>query len=120
VKITRTVAPGAHAVPLLDQAVWHRSAKPEIPTNVIMMPLLPKPAGLNPVDRFWRFLRDDRPSNRVLVSGRHHRSLLPCLENRRVEQSWATCPWVCVRDAWVLATETRHQGLYLTESTKII
>ncbi len=41
-EIARMVAPGAHAIVLLDQAGWHLSTKLDIPTNITLMPLPPK------------------------------------------------------------------------------
>ena len=38
------VAPGAHAVLLLDQAGWHASAELVVPSNITLMPLPPHPA----------------------------------------------------------------------------
>ena len=42
------VAPGAHAVLLLDQAGWHRSAELIVPDNITIMPLPPRCPELNP------------------------------------------------------------------------
>jgi transposase len=67
-EISRTVEPGAHAVVLLDQAGWHRSAKLVIPANISLMPLPPKTPELNPVENLWQFLRDNWLSNRVFSS----------------------------------------------------
>jgi len=49
-EISRTVASGAHAVVLLDQAGWHLSAKLEVPDNITLMPLPAKAPELNPVE----------------------------------------------------------------------
>lgn len=43
------VAPGAHAVVLLDQAGWHGSAELVVPPNITLMPLPPRCPELNPV-----------------------------------------------------------------------
>src|SRR6267143_1626386 len=67
-EISRTVAPGAHAVLLLDQAGWHLSAKLDIPDNITLMPLPPKSPELNPVENIWQFIRDNWLSNRVFRS----------------------------------------------------
>ena len=42
-EIARAVAPGAHAVVLLDQAGWHTSKKLTVPPNITLMPLPPMP-----------------------------------------------------------------------------
>jgi transposase len=44
------VAPGAHAVLLLDQAGWHGSAELVVPANITLMPLPPRCPELNPVE----------------------------------------------------------------------
>ena len=38
-EISRAVAPGAHAIVLLDQAGWHLSTKLAIPKNISLLPL---------------------------------------------------------------------------------
>jgi transposase len=67
-EISQTVAPGAHAVVLLDQAGWHLSAKLQIPANITLMPLPPKSPELNPVENIWQYMRDNWLSNRVFQS----------------------------------------------------
>ena len=41
-EISAAVAPGAHAVLLLDQAGWHGSRALVVPSNITLMPLPPK------------------------------------------------------------------------------
>ena len=53
------VAPGAHAVLLLDQAGWHGSAELLVPPNITLMPLPPRCPELNPVERLWDILKDE-------------------------------------------------------------
>ena len=67
-EISRAVAPGAHAILLLDQAGWHLSAKLDRPANITLMPLPPKAPELNPVENIWQFIRDNWLSNRVFRS----------------------------------------------------
>ena len=62
------VAPGAHAVLLVDQAGWHLSARLVIPTNITILPMPPKSPELNPVENIWQFMRDNWLSNRVFKS----------------------------------------------------
>ena len=38
-EIAQAVAPGAHAVVLLDQAGWHQSKRLVIPDNITLVPL---------------------------------------------------------------------------------
>ena len=68
VEISQAVAPGAHAVLLLDQAGWHLSDKLAIPANITLMPLPAKSPELNPVENIWQFMRDNWLSNRVFRS----------------------------------------------------
>lgn len=64
-EITRAVAPGAHAVVLLDQAGWHTTAKLRLPQNITLLSLPPRSPELNPVENIWQFLRQTFLSNRV-------------------------------------------------------
>ena len=87
-EIARAVAPGAHAVVLLDQAGWHTSAKLPIPNNITLLPLPPKSPELNPVENIWQFMRDNWLSNRVF---RSYQDILDhcCFAwNALVEQPW--------------------------------
>jgi hypothetical protein len=49
-EIAQAVAPGAHAVLLLDQAGWHVSRKLKVPANITLVPLPAKAPELNPVE----------------------------------------------------------------------
>ncbi len=62
------VAPGAHAVVLLDQAGWHGSVELVIPPNITLMPLPPRCPELSPVENVWQFMRDNWLSNRIFKS----------------------------------------------------
>ena len=53
-EIAKAVAPGAHAVLLLDQAGWHLSARLLIPLNITIIPLPAKCPELNPVENIWQ------------------------------------------------------------------
>jgi transposase len=64
-EISKAVAPGAHAVLLLDRAGWHLSGKLAVPSNITLLPLPPRSPELNPVENVWQFLRDNWLSNRV-------------------------------------------------------
>jgi hypothetical protein len=65
IEISAAVAPGAHAVLLLDRAGWHLSGKLAVPGNITLLPLPPRSPELNPVENVWQFLRDNCLSNRV-------------------------------------------------------
>ena len=67
-EISAAVAPGAHAVLLLDQAGWHGSRALVVPANITLMPLPPKCPELNPVENVWQFMRDNWLSNRIFKS----------------------------------------------------
>src|SRR5215212_238046 len=67
-EIAQAVAPGAHAVVLLDQAGWHQSKRLVIPANITLLPLPAKAPELNPVENVWQFLRDNWLSNRIFAS----------------------------------------------------
>jgi transposase len=67
-EIATEIAPGKHAVLLLDQAGWHMSRNLVVPATITLMPLPPKCPELNPVENVWQFLRDNWLSNRVFQS----------------------------------------------------
>jgi transposase len=56
--IAADVAPGRHAVLLLDQAGWHLSHSLNVPNNISIVPLPPKCPELNPQENVWQFMRD--------------------------------------------------------------
>ncbi len=62
-EISQAVAPGAHAMVLLDQAGWHLSKKLKA-----LVPLPAKAPELNPMENVWQFARDNWLSNRVFAS----------------------------------------------------
>ena len=86
--IAAAVAPGAHAVLLLDQAGWHMSGKLAVPPNVTLVPLPPKCPELNSMENVWQFMRDNWLSNRVFRS--YEAILDHCCDawNRLVDQPW--------------------------------
>jgi transposase len=67
-EISQAVAPGAHAVLLLDRAGWHVSSKLQVPANITLVPLPAKAPELNPVENIWQFLRENWLSNRIFTS----------------------------------------------------
>jgi hypothetical protein len=50
-EIASEIAPGKHAVILLDQAGWHLSRHLVVPATITLMPLPPKCPELNPIER---------------------------------------------------------------------
>jgi len=67
-EISLAVAPGAHAVLLVDQAGWHTSDKLVVPANISIVLLPSRSPELNPVENLWQFMRDNWLSNRVFQS----------------------------------------------------
>ncbi|GJD46013.1 IS630 family transposase ISMno21 [Methylobacterium cerastii] len=67
-EIATTIAPGAHAVLLLDQAGWHTTRKLPVPDDITLLPLPARSPELNPVENLRQFLRDNWLGNRVFPS----------------------------------------------------
>ena len=67
-EVSQAVAPGAHAVLLLDQAGWHVSRRLKVPPNITLVPLPAKAPELNPVENVWQFMRENWISNRIFTS----------------------------------------------------
>ena len=55
-EISQAVAPGAHAVVMLDQAGWHQSKKIKMPDNITLLPLPPKCPELNQTENIWQYM----------------------------------------------------------------
>ncbi len=87
-QIAAKVAPGAHAVLLLDQAGWHLSHRLVIPPSLTLIPLPPKCPELNPAENIWQFLRENWLSNRVFAS--YDAILDHCCDawNKLADQPW--------------------------------
>jgi hypothetical protein len=64
-EIARTVAPGAHAVLVLDGAGWHGGKDLAVPDNISLLTLPPYAPELNPVENVWEYLRGNGLSNTV-------------------------------------------------------
>ena len=87
-EIANEIAPGRHAVLLLDQAGWHMSKSLIVPPNITIIPLPPKCPELNPVENVWQFMRDNWLSNRVFTS--YDNIVDHCCEawNKLTDQPW--------------------------------
>ena len=87
-EISRAVAPGAHAVLLMDQAGWHTTSKLDVPRNISIIALPSKSPELNPQENIWQFMRDNWLSNRVFTS--YQDIVDHCCEswNKLVDQPW--------------------------------
>ena len=63
--IAKAVAPGAHAILVLDGAGWHGSRELIVPDNLTLIPLPPYSPELNPVENIWEYLRKNKLANRL-------------------------------------------------------
>ena len=64
-EISSHVAPGAHAVVVLDGAGWHASGELAVPENLTLLPLPRYSPELNPVENVWEYLRQNKLGLRV-------------------------------------------------------
>ena len=87
-ELSQAVAPGAHAVVLLDQAGWHTSDKLALPDNITLVPLPAKSPELNPVENVWQFMRENWLSNRVFASYDDILDHCSFAWNRLADQPW--------------------------------
>ncbi|MGQ0565237.1 MAG: IS630 family transposase [Gemmobacter sp.] len=67
-EISRTVAPGAHAVLILDGAGWHGAKALAVPDNITLLHLPPYAPELNPVENVWAYLRANKLAINVFDS----------------------------------------------------
>lgn len=82
------MAPGTHAVLLLDQAGWHLSGRLVVPDNITLMSLPPKCPELNPVENVWEFMRENWLSNRIFKSYEDILDHCCYAWNKLVDQPW--------------------------------
>ena len=82
------VAPGAHAIVIVDQAGWHFSKALEIPDNITLLPLPAKWPELNPVETIWQFMGDNWLSNRIFTSYNDIVDRCCCAWNQLIDQPW--------------------------------
>ena len=87
-EISAVVAPGAHAVLLLDRAGWHTANDLIVPDNVSLLPLPPRSPELNPVENIWQYMRDNWLSNRVFTSYRNILDHCADAWKRLADQPW--------------------------------
>jgi len=95
--IAGKVAPGRHAVLLLDRAGWHMSAHlvvPETAANasrfgdITIVALPAKCPELNPQENVWQFMRENWLSNRVFTSYGNLVDHCCAAWNKLVDQPW--------------------------------
>ena len=87
-EIAAAVAPGAHAVLLLDQAGWHMTDKLPVPQNITLVPLPPKCPELNVMENVWQFMRDNWLSNRIFPSYEAIVDFCCDAWNKLIDQPW--------------------------------
>jgi hypothetical protein len=83
-----SVAPGAHAIILLDQAGWHGAKDLKVPANISLLPLPPRSPELNGQENIWQFMRQNWLSNRVFTGFDNIADLCCDAWNRLVDQPW--------------------------------
>src|SRR5215203_1371438 len=66
-EIAQVVAPGAHALVLVDQAGGHESKRLVVPANITLVPLPFKAPELTPVENIWQYLLKNWISNRIFT-----------------------------------------------------
>jgi transposase len=64
-ELGQAVAPGAHGIVLMDKAGWHTAGDLVLPENLSLVFLPPYSPELNPIERLWLHLRDNRLSHCV-------------------------------------------------------
>jgi transposase len=52
---------------VMDQAGWHKSKKLKVPKNIEIEYLPPYSPELNPVERLWKWLKDNTIHNRIFL-----------------------------------------------------
>jgi len=93
-EIATQVAPGAHALVLLDQAGWldqpgwHTTGKLRVPDNMTLLALPSKASELNPVENVWQFLREKWLYNRVFKSDEEIIALSCDAWNNLIDRPW--------------------------------
>lgn len=66
-EISRNVAPGAHAVVIIDGAGWHAAKNLSVPSNISLLKLPPYSPELNPQENIWQYMRENYLSRLVLL-----------------------------------------------------
>lgn len=59
-EIAQAVAPGAHALLIVDGAGWHGAKNLRVPENITLMKLPPYAPELNPMENVWAYLRSNK------------------------------------------------------------
>jgi hypothetical protein len=64
-ELSQAVAPGAHAVVVMDRAGWHIAAALTVPANLTPLFLPAYAPELNAIERVWLYLRERLLSHRL-------------------------------------------------------
>ena len=64
-EISKNVAPGAHAVVIIDGAGWHIANRLRIPENLSFLQLPPYSPELNAQENIWQYLRQNYLAGRI-------------------------------------------------------
>ena len=64
-EFSKSLAPTAHVVLVLDKAGWHTARRLCVPENISLVLLPAYSPELNPVERVWLYLREQSLSHRV-------------------------------------------------------
>ena len=62
---SQTLGRGVHALLVLDNAPWHKTASLKVPSNVTLHFLPPYSPDLNPTENLWDFMKDNYLCNKV-------------------------------------------------------
>jgi len=80
------------AVLILDQAGYHTAQHLEIPDNIVLMHLPPYSPELNPVERWWRYLKRHVLRNRLYLS---IEAIMDSLQDEMREMSATKISGIC-------------------------
>ena len=87
-EISRAVAPGAHAVLLMDRAGWHTTGALDMPENITPVLLPSRAPELNPVENIWQYLRQTYLSNRLFADDDEIIDAACKAWNRLIDKPW--------------------------------
>jgi transposase len=87
-EISSQIAPGAHAILILDQAGWHIAAALVVPDNITIILLPPRSPELNPAENVWQYMRQNWFSNRVFKT--YDEIIVLCCHawNKLIDRPW--------------------------------
>jgi len=61
-ELSHAVTPDAHGIVLMDRASWHNADDLVVPANLSLVFLPPYSSELNPIERLWLYLKENRLS----------------------------------------------------------